>query len=120
MRPAHCCIIALDPPSFLWQSHTAQNAPPATTAARATTTDTLEAHGVPLHAGSLYTTHTHMHTHTCTHTHAHTHTHTHAHTHTRCALPRQVPYLEDPNQGVYLFESAAIVDYLHKTYAKKE
>lgn len=31
----------------------------------------------------------------------------------------QVPYLEDPNQGVYLFESAAIVTYLHDTYAKK-
>lgn len=30
----------------------------------------------------------------------------------------QVPYLEDPNQGVYLFESAAIVDYLYKTYKK--
>ena len=32
----------------------------------------------------------------------------------------QVPYLEDPNQGVYLFESAAIVDYLYKTYAKPQ
>jgi glutathione S-transferase len=30
----------------------------------------------------------------------------------------QVPYLEDPNEGVYLFESAAIVDYLYKTYKK--
>jgi glutathione S-transferase len=29
-----------------------------------------------------------------------------------------VPYLEDPNQGVYLFESAAIVKYLHDTYGK--
>lgn len=28
----------------------------------------------------------------------------------------QVPYLEDPNQGVYLFESAAICEYLEKTY----
>lgn len=26
----------------------------------------------------------------------------------------QVPYLEDPNEGVYLFESSAIVDYLNK------
>lgn len=32
----------------------------------------------------------------------------------------QVPYLEDPNQGVYLFESDAIVKYLYTTYAKKE
>lgn len=32
----------------------------------------------------------------------------------------QVPYLEDPNQGVFLFESSAIVDYIHKTYAKTE
>jgi glutathione S-transferase len=29
-----------------------------------------------------------------------------------------VPYLEDENQGVYLFESAAIVDYLYRTYRK--
>lgn len=29
----------------------------------------------------------------------------------------QVPYLEDPNQGVYLFESSAIVKYLEDTYA---
>ena len=29
----------------------------------------------------------------------------------------QVPYLEDPNTGVELFESAAIIDYLEKTYA---
>jgi glutathione S-transferase len=29
----------------------------------------------------------------------------------------QVPYLEDPNTGVKLFESAAIIDYLEKTYA---
>jgi glutathione S-transferase len=29
----------------------------------------------------------------------------------------QVPYLEDPNTGVNLFESAAIIDYLEKTYA---
>ena len=29
----------------------------------------------------------------------------------------QVPYLEDPNTGVEMFESAAMVDYLEKTYA---
>jgi glutathione S-transferase len=29
----------------------------------------------------------------------------------------QVPYLEDPNTGVKMFESRAIVDYLEKTYA---
>jgi glutathione S-transferase len=29
----------------------------------------------------------------------------------------QVPYLEDANEGVYLFESAAIVQYLERTYA---
>jgi len=29
----------------------------------------------------------------------------------------QVPYLEDPNTGVYLFESKDIIDYLEKTYA---
>mmetsp|Transcript_5627 Transcript_5627/g.19276 ORF Transcript_5627/g.19276 Transcript_5627/m.19276 type:complete len:359 (+) Transcript_5627:145-1221(+) len=29
----------------------------------------------------------------------------------------QVPYLEDPNTGIAMFESAAIVDYLRKTYA---
>lgn len=29
----------------------------------------------------------------------------------------QVPYLEDPNTGVALFESEAILDYLTKTYA---
>lgn len=29
----------------------------------------------------------------------------------------QVPYLEDPNTGVTLFESAAILSYLDKTYA---
>lgn len=29
----------------------------------------------------------------------------------------QVPYLEDPNKGVYLFESSAIVKYLEDTYA---
>lgn len=28
----------------------------------------------------------------------------------------QVPYLEDPNKGVYLFESAAILKYLDDTY----
>jgi glutathione S-transferase len=30
----------------------------------------------------------------------------------------QVPYLEDPNEGVYLFESAAILEYLTKTYGR--
>lgn len=30
----------------------------------------------------------------------------------------QVPCLEDPNAGVYLFESAAIIDYLKNTYGK--
>ena len=29
----------------------------------------------------------------------------------------QVPYLEDPNTGVEMFESAAMVDYLERTYA---
>lgn len=29
----------------------------------------------------------------------------------------QVPYLEDPNTGVKLLESAAIIDYLEQTYA---
>lgn len=29
----------------------------------------------------------------------------------------QVPYLEDPNTGVKMFESADIIDYLEKTYA---
>ena len=29
----------------------------------------------------------------------------------------QLPYLEDPNTGVKLFESAAIIDYLEQTYA---
>lgn len=29
----------------------------------------------------------------------------------------QVPYLEDPNEGVYLFESSAIVKYIQDTYA---
>jgi glutathione S-transferase len=29
-----------------------------------------------------------------------------------------VPYLVDPNTGVEMFESAAIVDYLHATYAR--
>ncbi len=33
------------------------------------------------------------------------------------AACRQVPYLEDPNEGVYLFESSAIIDYLERTYA---
>lgn len=30
----------------------------------------------------------------------------------------QVPYLEDPNTGTSLFESAAIIDYLEQTYAR--
>ena len=30
----------------------------------------------------------------------------------------QVPYLEDPNTGVKLFESSAIIDYLENTYAR--
>lgn len=30
----------------------------------------------------------------------------------------QVPYLEDPNTGVGMYESADIVDYLEKTYAR--
>ena len=30
----------------------------------------------------------------------------------------QVPYLEDPNTGIKLYESAAIVDYLEQTYAR--
>ncbi|GBF89778.1 hypothetical protein Rsub_02948 [Raphidocelis subcapitata] len=30
----------------------------------------------------------------------------------------QVPYLEDENEGVYLFESSAIIDYLYKNYKK--
>jgi len=29
----------------------------------------------------------------------------------------QVPYLEDPNTGVKMFESAAMVEYLEGTYA---
>ena len=30
----------------------------------------------------------------------------------------QAPYLEDPNTGVAMFESAAIVKYLEETYGK--
>lgn len=30
----------------------------------------------------------------------------------------QVPYLEDPNTGVQMFESADIVEYLRATYAQ--
>ena len=30
----------------------------------------------------------------------------------------QVPYLIDPNTGIEMYESAAIIDYLQKTYAK--
>lgn len=29
----------------------------------------------------------------------------------------QVPYLEDPNTGVKMFESAAMVEYLESTYS---
>lgn len=32
-------------------------------------------------------------------------------------LDSQVPYLEDPNTGVKMFESADIVEYVRKTYA---
>ena len=32
----------------------------------------------------------------------------------------QVPYLEDPNKGVALFESAAIIEYLEKVYGLDE
>jgi glutathione S-transferase len=32
----------------------------------------------------------------------------------------QVPYLEDPNTGVKMFESAAMVEYLEGTYALSE
>ncbi|GFR42224.1 hypothetical protein Agub_g3117 [Astrephomene gubernaculifera] len=32
----------------------------------------------------------------------------------------QVPYLEDPNEGVFLFESSAIIKYLYDTYGVKE
>ncbi|KAK2076640.1 hypothetical protein QBZ16_005400 [Prototheca wickerhamii] len=32
----------------------------------------------------------------------------------------QAPYLEDPNEGVAMFESAAILQYLEDTYAIKE
>lgn len=38
---------------------------------------------------------------------------------TAAVAASQVPYLEDPNQGVYLFESSAIVKYLEDTYAVK-
>jgi glutathione S-transferase len=30
----------------------------------------------------------------------------------------QVPYLEDPNTGVKLYESAEIIDYLERQYAQ--
>ena len=30
---------------------------------------------------------------------------------------RQVPYLQDPNTGVEMFESAEIAEYLRATYA---
>jgi glutathione S-transferase len=40
---------------------------------------------------------------------------------TPCLTPfpslAQVPFLEDPNAGVCLFESKAIIEYLEKTYA---
>lgn len=29
----------------------------------------------------------------------------------------QVPYLEDPNTGIQMFESAEIIEYLRATYA---
>lgn len=29
----------------------------------------------------------------------------------------QVPYIEDPNTGEKMFESAEIIDYLRKTYS---
>ena len=32
---------------------------------------------------------------------------------------RQVPYLVDPDADVEMYESDAIVDYLHQTFAKK-
>ena len=32
----------------------------------------------------------------------------------------QVPYLQDPNTGVNLFESSAILEYLDKQYAVAE
>lgn len=32
----------------------------------------------------------------------------------------QVPYIEDPNTGIKMFESASIVDYLYATYAIKQ
>lgn len=32
-------------------------------------------------------------------------------------LDPQVPYLEDPNTGAKMFESADIVEYVRKTYA---
>jgi glutathione S-transferase len=31
-----------------------------------------------------------------------------------------VPFLEDPNSGVCLFESSAIIEYLENTYAAKQ
>jgi glutathione S-transferase len=30
--------------------------------------------------------------------------------------PAQVPFLEDPNTGLAMFESKAIIEYLEKTY----
>lgn len=30
----------------------------------------------------------------------------------------QLPYLEDPNTGIKLYESADIIDYLERQYAK--
>ena len=32
----------------------------------------------------------------------------------------QVPYIEDPNTGVKMWESAYIVEYLYATYARKQ
>jgi glutathione S-transferase len=34
--------------------------------------------------------------------------------------PLQVPFLEDPNSGVCLFESEAIIKYLEDTYAVQQ
>lgn len=34
-----------------------------------------------------------------------------------CSDAWQVPYLQDPNTGIEMFESAEIVEYLRATYA---
>ena len=36
-----------------------------------------------------------------------------------CRRIVQVPYLEDPNTGAAMFESAHIVEYLERTYAER-